>query len=325
MNSSNRSANIALVGATGLVGREFLKLVEERDFPFKDFYLFSSKKSAGTKLKIKGKIYTVKEFNKNDFQNIDLAFFATSAEESIKYIGEIKKFKTVCIDNSSAFRLKKNIPLVVPEINFNTINNRTKIIANPNCSTIQLVLVLNSLLTIENIHSVNVSTYQAISGAGKDALTKFFEQKDGKYKKGEPVFFNNLIQHIGNYKKGWCEEENKIINETRKILNNYSLNVSATTIRVPIINSHTEVVTVEFKRKINFKKIVDVLQKTPYLILLKETDPISVSGTNLVFVSRLRKDKFFNNRIHFIITADNLRIGAALNGIKIAERIIYES
>lgn len=324
MNLPNKNLNIALIGATGLVGKEFIKLVEERDFPFKGLYLFSSKKSAGTKFKIKGKIYTVKEFDKKDFQNIDLAFFATSAEESIKFIEQIKDFKTVCIDNSSAFRLKKNIPLVVPEINFEKINRRTKIIANPNCSTIQLVLVLNSLLKIENIHSVNVSTYQAISGAGKDALTAFFEQKDGKYKKGEPIFFNNLIQHIGKYKNDWCEEENKIINETRKILNNKNLYVSATTIRVPVINSHTEAVTVEFKRKVDLKQVTNILKKTPYLILLKETDPISVSGTNLVFVSRLRKDKFFDNRIHFVITADNLRIGAALNGIKIAERIIYE-
>lgn len=325
MNSQNKNVNIALVGATGLVGKEFLKLVEERDFPFNQIYLFSSKKSAGTTFKIKGKIYTVKEFNKKYFRNIDIAFFATSAEESIKYIKQIQEFNTVCIDNSSAFRSKKNIPLVVPEINFETVKRRTKIIANPNCSTIQLVLVLNSLLKIEDIHSVNVSTYQAISGAGKDALKSFFEQKDGKYKKDETIFFNNLIQHIGKFKKDWCEEENKIINETRKILNNKSLYVSATTIRVPVVNSHTEVVTVDFKRKIDLKKVVDILKKNPYLILLKETDPISVSGTNIVFVSRLRKDKFLDNRIHLVITADNLRIGAALNGIKIAERIVYES
>jgi len=324
LNLQNKKANIALVGATGLVGVEFLKLLEERDFPFNRLYLFSSQKSAGLKLKVKGKIYTVREFDKNLFQNIDIAFFATSAEESKKYISLIKDFKTVSIDNSSAFRLKRDIPLIVPEINFENVKKTTKLIANPNCSTIQLVLVLKSLLQFGQIDSINVSTYQAISGAGRDALSTFFEQAKGKNKKGSPIFYNNLIQHIGSFKGEWCEEENKIINETRKILNKKDLKISATTVRVPVVNSHTEVVNVEFKNNVSLAKIKSVINKTPYLILLPETDPISVSGTNLVFVSRLRKDKFRDNVIHFIVTADNLRIGAALNGIKIAERIVYE-
>lgn len=324
MNLQSKKVNIALVGATGLVGIEFLKLLEERDFPFNNLYLFSSQKSAGLKLKVKGKFYTVKEFKRDLFKNIDIAFFATSAEESKKYTSLIKEFKTISIDNSSAFRLKKDIPLVVPEINFENVKKTTKLIANPNCSTIQLVLVLNTLLQVEQIESINVSTYQAISGAGKDALNRFFEQTKGKNKEGYPIFFNNLIQHIGNFKGKWCEEENKIIDETRKILNKKNLKISATTIRVPVVNSHTEVVNLEFKNRISISKIKNALNKTPYLVLLDETDPVSVSGTNLVFISRLRKDKFRDNVIHFIVTADNLRIGAALNGIKIAERIIYE-
>jgi len=152
----------------------------------------------------------------------------------------------------------------------------------------------------------------------------FLNKQKVKIKKVTPIFYNNLIQHIGSFKGEWCEEENKIINETRKILNKKDLKISATTVRVPVVNSHTEVVNVEFKNNVSLAKIKSVINKTPYLILLPETDPISVSGTNLVFVSRLRKDKFRDNVIHFIVTADNLRIGAALNGIKIAERIVYE-
>lgn len=324
MNLQNKKVNLALVGATGLVGIEFIKILNERDFPFNKLFLFASEKNFGKKIKVKDKLYTVNRFDEKYFDDIDIAFFATSTKDSLKMIKMIKNKKTVSIDNSSAFRMKENVPLVVPEVNFNKIKKRNKIIANPNCSTIQLVTVLNLLRQVDKINSVVVSTYQAISGGGKELMNIFLKQQKGIYSENEPAVFNNLIQFIGKFKNGFCEEEYKIINETKKILENKKLRITATTIRVPVLNSHTQSVMVEFKKNVGIDKIKKIINNSPSIVLTDITDPISVSGTNLIFVSRLRKDPFFKNRIHFIITADNLRIGAALNGIKIAERLIDE-
>ncbi len=314
--------NLAIVGATGLVGKEFIKLIEERKFPYNKLFLFASSKNKGKRIKVNNKFHIVKEFKEELFHNIDIAFFSAGKSIDKKLVPLAKKHGTICIDNSSAFRMHNNIPLIVPEINFNTIK-KSKIIANPNCSTIQLVLVLDILKRFK-IKRVNITTFQAVSGAGKDLLETYKNQS--KEKKGPlniPIY-NNVLQSIGKKDKyGFCEEENKLINETRKILNNYSLQINATTLRVPVSHVHVESVEVEFSKNIDMKNIKSLLKKYPERIkLMEEIINMNIKNSNFVYITRLRKDKFKDNTIHFLVSADNLRIGAALNGIKIAEKLI---
>ncbi len=316
--------NIAVIGATGLVGRTFLKLIEERNFPFKDICLISSPESENTILTVNGKEYKTVQFNEKLFYDIDIAFFSAGSINNSKFVPLAVSKDTVCIDNSSAFRMDNNIPLIVPEVNIHSLSKYDKIISNPNCSTIQLVIVLNAIRDIYSIKRINVVSAQAISGAGKTMLKTLKKQRNDIDTFNEPIFFNNIIQHIGEIDSfGYCDEELKIINETRKILNTNNLDISATTMRVPVENVHTEAITIEFNNKVEVEKIKQVLKKHKKSIrLVGETNNIKVYGSDYVYISRLRYDKFNNKIIHMIVTADNLRVGAALNGIKIAEALI---
>ncbi|MGE3062627.1 MAG: aspartate-semialdehyde dehydrogenase [bacterium] len=320
------SINIGVVGATGLVGREFLSLMEERNFPVKDLYLFASDKSIGKRMKFRGRQYKVLPFSKEIFRNIHMAFFSAGADIDMKLVPKAAAQGTICIDNSSAFRMNRNIPLIVPEINFNRIKKTNRIIANPNCSTIQLVLVLDILRKLYSIKSVCVSTYQAVSGAGRESLELYLKQSSKQMRSGNPQFFDNIIQRIGQIdENGYCEEEMKIVNETKKILNDRSIQISPTAMRVPLSNVHTESVIVSFKEKISLKRIKNAFDKnTNNVLLVNELDSCDASRSNITFVSRLRRDLHSADKLLMIISADNLRVGAALNGIRIAERILNE-
>ncbi|MDD3803222.1 MAG: aspartate-semialdehyde dehydrogenase [bacterium] len=321
---SNLSVNLGIVGATGLVGREFISLIEERNFPVKNLFLFASDKSIGKKIKFQNKYIRVMPFSEKIFQTIDMAFFSAGTDIDKELVPLAAKQGAVCIDNSSAFRMNKNIPLVVPEINFSSIKESDRIIANPNCSTIQLVLVLDILRKLSPISAVDVSTYQAISGAGRDPLDTFIKESKTNDHKNPPKFYDNVIQSIGSINKnGYCEEEMKIVNETKKIMKEHKLKISPTTMRVPASNVHTESVSVALKHFVPTNKIIKAFEKNANNVLLvDEIKSSNASGSNITFVSRLRRDLNDRKRILFIITADNLRVGAALNGIRIAERLL---
>lgn len=323
---SPSSVNVAIVGATGLVGMEFLSLLEERKFPFSNLFLFASDRSVGKKIDFMGKKREVLPFKADLFSQIDIAFFSAGAEIDRKLVPQAAKMGAVCIDNSSAFRMDKGIPLVVPEVNFSSVKRNDKIIANPNCSTIQLVLVLNILRRLSPVASVDVSTYQAVSGAGREPLEEFERQSRSLSRGNKVQYFSNIIQKIGPVlDNGYCEEEMKLVNETRKILSDSKISVSPTAMRVPLSNVHTESVAVTFTENVSLERVKKVLRKGDNSVLLvDEIDSADVSKSNITFVSRLRRDLKNKKKFLMIITADNLRVGAALNGIRIAERILRE-
>lgn len=319
--------NIAIVGATGLVGREFIKLLAERKLKYNKIFLFASDGSAGKYINIPGRGKTeVLKFNESLFREIDIAFFSAGTDVDRVCVPKAAKMGTICIDNSSAFRMKKNVPLVVPEINFSSVHRKDRIIANPNCSTIQLVLVLDLLMKTGTVKRIFISTYQAVSGAGKEALDKYRDESRGKTELNSKSYFGNIIQTIGSVgANGYCEEEMKIVNETRKILKKPLLQITPTVMRVPVLNAHTESLSVEFEGKADLKKIRSVLGKNCNWVKLCDfASPAEASGKDFTYVSRLRRDLSNEKIVNMIITADNLRVGAALNGIKIAERIMYE-
>ena len=320
------SVNVGIIGATGLVGQEFISLLEERNFPVKELYLFASDNSIGRKMRFGKKLYEVLPFKANLFKSIDIAFFSAGADIDKILVPQAAEMGAVCIDNSSAFRMNKKVPLVVPEINFKDIKKSDRIIANPNCSTIQLVLVLDTLRRLSKIVSVDVSTYQAVSGAGREPLEMYFSQSLKRKRDAKTQFYGNIIQKIGPISKdNDCEEEMKIVFETRKILSDEKMKISPTTMRVPLPNVHTESIIVEFKDKITVKNIEEALLNNKNNVLfVNDMDSMDADKSNITFVSRLRRDLDNEKRFLMIITADNLRVGAALNGIRIAERIINE-
>lgn len=315
--------DIAVVGATGLVGRTFLNLLETRDFEYDRLFLYASEKNEGKKIRVKGRLHTVHAFREEDFSNIDIAFFSCGSALSLKIVPKCAERGTICIDNSSAFRMYKKVPLIVPEINFNSYKKNMKIIANPNCSTIQLALALNTFIGEMPVERIDVSTYQAVSGAGRDLLKTYKEQSRGR--KGIlPVnIYDNVLQSIGKTDRSMSnEEEIKIVNETRKILNTPKLSIGATCMRVPVSLVHVESVTLRFESKSSMTELRKLLQKNRIGVkLVEETVNEKVAGTDYVFVSRLRKDLSNEKTVSFIVSADNLRVGAALNGIRIAEKL----
>lgn len=315
--------DIAVVGATGLVGKTFIKLLEERDFPFDNLHLYASAKNSGRKIRVKGRYYTVRTFSKKDFEHIDIAFYSCGSQLSKTLVPEAASMGTVCIDNSSAFRMNKKVPLIVPEINFKAYRQQ-KIIANPNCSTIQLTLALDCVMHDMPVSRIDVSTYQAVSGAGRDLLETYRTQAKGKKGVLDIEIFDNVIQSIGKISSnGSNEEEIKIVNETRKIMGKSKLNIGSTCMRVPVSNTHVESVTVRFRNEPDMPKLKKLLQNnTNGVKLVKETVNSKVSGSDTVFVSRLRRDLSDKKTVSFIVSADNLRVGAALNGIRIAERLL---
>ena len=334
--------NVAILGATGAVGQEFLNLIEERNFPFAELKLLASKRSAGKKIQFMGKEYTVEEATDASFEGVDIALFAGGAA-SKTFAPAAVKAGAVVIDNSSAFRMDPEVPLVVPEVNPEAIASHKGIIANPNCSTIIMVMALKPLYDVSKIKRIVVSTYQAVSGGGKEAMAELEEQVKA-INEGREVVANilpgaslakhyqiafNLIPQIDVFKENLStKEEMKMIDETKKIMSDDSLRITATTVRVPVYRSHAESVNVEFEDEISVEKAREVLAAFPGVTLTDNPDeqvypmPLETSGKDDVEVGRIRKDYSIDNGLNFWVCGDQIRKGAALNALQIAEYMI---
>ena len=335
-----KNYKLAIVGATGLVGRTALKVLEEKNIPNFEYTLFSSSKSAGTKLKFLNQEYTVQELKDNSFDSgFDFAIFSAGAETS-KHFAPIAASKgCIVIDNSSAFRMDENVPLIVPEVNFKDIVNHNNIIANPNCSTIQAVVVLKPLDDNFKIKRIVYSTYQAVSGAGKLGLQDLENgsnmqlhqspsPKAQLLKFSHPIY-DNCLPHIDSFLiNGYTKEEMKMINETRKILGHPSLPITATAVRVPVKNCHGESINIEFENSFKIDDVKSILKKSPGIVvqddIQNEIYPLATeaNGHDEVFVGRIRKDYSIANALNLWVVADNLRKGAASNAIQIIEKLI---
>lgn len=322
---------IAIVGATGLVGRSVIKVLEERQLPIESYGLFATKSSAGKIISILGQDYTVQELNENSFDSgYDFAIFAAGGNISKEYAPIAKEHGCIVVDNSSYFRMDENVPLVVPEVNPDDICHHNGIIANPNCSTIQAMLPLKALEDKYKIKRIVYSTYQAVSGAGKDALSDL-ENTDGStpLKKFPHPIYNNCLPHIDVFMdNGYTKEELKMINETRKILHRHDLKITATTVRVPVTNSHSESINVEFENDFNLKDLISTLKNFPNIVVLDNPSineypmPINATGHDEVFVGRIRRDDSVKSGINLWVVADNIRKGAATNAVQIVETLI---
>jgi aspartate-semialdehyde dehydrogenase len=326
-----KKVNVAIVGATGMVGRTFLKVLEERSFPIDNLYLFSSARSAGSKVEFAGKEYTVEELNENSFdRGIQIALFSAGGSISEKYAPIAASKGVIVVDNSSAWRMDKNVPLVVPEVNPEAVKDHKGIIANPNCSTIQAMVPLKPLHDKYKIKRIIYSTYQAVSGSGVKG-TKDLE--DGI--KGIPNQFYphpiayNCLPHIDVFmENGYTKEEMKMIDETMKILNDYNLKITATTVRVPVVNGHSESVNVEFEKEFEIDELKEVLANFEGLELVDDIDnnvyptAFELSGRDEVFVGRIRRDFSVDSGINMWVVADNIRKGASTNAVQIAELLL---
>ncbi|AOT68827.1 aspartate-semialdehyde dehydrogenase [Geosporobacter ferrireducens] len=327
-----RKVNLAVVGATGMVGRTFLKVLEERDFAYENLYLFASAKSAGEKVICKGKEYIVEELTEASFDRpIDIALFSAGGDIS-KIFAPIAASKGVTVvDNSSAWRMDENVPLVVPEVNPQDISWNKGIIANPNCSTIQAVVSLKPLHESYGIKRIIYSTYQSVSGTGVKGVVDLEEGLKGNDLMAaypHPIA-NNCLPHIDVFQEnGYTKEEMKMILETQKILGDYDLKITATTVRVPIVNCHSESINVELEKAFELKEIVELLGQSPGIVV--QDDPSSnlyplartAAGTDEVYVGRIRRDFSVENGLNLWVVADNIRKGAATNAIQIAELLI---
>lgn len=326
-----KNYKLAIVGATGLVGRTALKVLEEKNFPNFEYKLFCSKKSAGTKVKFMEKEYIANELTENSFdEGFNFAIFSAGGETSKKFAPIAASKGCIVIDNSSAFRMDKNVPLVVPEVNPDDIFWNTGIIANPNCSTIQAVVALKPLDDKYKIKRIIYSTYQAVSGAGVNALEDLHSQADyNNLKKFSHPIYNNCLPHIDVFMDdGYTKEEHKMINETKKILGNENLKITATTVRVPIENCHGESINIEFEKDFNLDDVKQLLKNSKGIVLYdditKDIYPIATvaNGTDNVYVGRLRRDFSQPNTLNMWCVADNIRKGAASNAIQIMQKII---
>lgn len=323
---------VAIVGSTGLVGRTVLKILEEKNFKNCTFTLFSSKKSAGSKIVFMGQNYIIQELTENSFNfKFDYAIFCAGGTVSEKFIPIAVESGCTVIDNSSFYRMKSDVPLVVPEVNPEKIFENKGIIANPNCSTIQAVVALKPLDQKYHIKRVVYSTYQAVSGAGKAGIEDLENGfKNISPKKFPHPIFNNCLPHIDTFlEDGYTKEEYKMINETRKILNKPYLPVTATCVRVPVKNCHSESINVEFKNNFDLYEVKMLLQNSPGIILVDDNEknyyPLAskADGCDDVFVGRIRRDYSVQFGINFWVVSDNLRKGAASNAVQILEKLIY--
>ena len=326
-----KDLKLAIVGATGLVGRSVIKVLEEKKLPIKEYVLFSSKKSAGTTLEILGKKYVVKELTENSFdEGFDFAIFSAGGEVSKKFAPIAASKGCIVIDNSSTFRMDPDVPLVVPEVNFEDAKLNKGIIANPNCSTIQAVLPLKALDDKYKIKRIVYSTYQAVSGAGRSGLEDLSNTDGSKpLKKFPHPIYNNCLPHIDVFMdNGYTKEEMKMINETRKILHRPNLKITATTVRVPVTNSHSESINVEFEQDFNMDDLVNTLKNFPNIIVQDDVKSniypmaINATGHDEVFVGRIRRDESVDYGINLWVVADNIRKGAASNAVQILEKLI---
>ena len=324
---------LAIVGATGPVRRKVLEVLEEFNLPIDEYVLFASSKSAGQKINFMNKEYTVQELNESSFNNgFNFAIFSAGGDTSKRFSPIAASKGCIVIDNSSAFRMDENVPLVVPEVNPEDIKANHGIIANPNCSTIQAVVPLKVLDEKYQIKRIVYNTYQAVSGAGKSGVDDLNNGIKGIEPKKFPYpIFNNCLPHIDVFlDNGYTKEEMKMINETRKILNKPDLKITATTVRVPVVNSHSESINVELEKDFDINDLIDLLKNTNGIIVQDDIKnniyPLATKATghNEVFVGRIRRDESVDSGINFWCVADNIRKGAATNAVQILEKLINE-
>lgn len=326
-----KKANIGIIGATGMVGRTFLKVLEERNFPIDNLYLFSSKKSAGSKVMFKNKEYIVEELKEDSFtKDIDIALFSAGGEISKKFAPIAKENGVIVVDNSSAWRMNQEVPLVVPEVNPEDLKWHDGIISNPNCSTIQSVVPLKVLHDAFKIKRIIYSTYQAVSGSGVEGISDLENGINGGENKKYPhqIAFN-CIPHIDDFMDNlYTKEEMKMIEETKKILNDQNIRVTATTVRVPVKYGHSVSMNIEFERDFELSKIYELLENVDGLVIMDDIQnniypmPTYVQDKDEVYVGRIRRDFSVENGINMWVVADNIRKGAATNTVQIAELIL---
>lgn len=332
-----KKPNLAVLGATGVVGREILLILVENDVPFENIKFLASSKSAGKKIEFKGKEYTIEEATPDSFEGVNIVLASAGGSTSLALAKEAVKRGCVYIDNSSAFRMEKDVPLVIAGVNHDDLKKHHGIVANPNCSTSQLMLVLKPLHDYAKIKRLIVSTYQAVSGAGLAAINELRESTEASLK-GEKfenkkfvkdIAFNVIPQIDVFCENGYTKEEMKVVNETKKILHlDEETPITCTAVRVPVFNSHSEAVTIEFEKEMTPEKARELLENAWGVEVMDDIDnmvfptPKDTAGKNPVYVGRIRKDLAFDNGISLWCVADNLRIGAALNTVRIAEKVI---
>lgn len=332
-----KKPNLAVLGATGVVGREILSILVENDVPFENIKFLASSKSAGKKIEFKGKEYTIEEATPDSFEGVNIVLASAGGSTSLALAKEAVKRGCVYIDNSSAFRMEKDVPLVIASVNHDDLKKHQGIVANPNCSTSQLMLVLKPLHDYAKIKRLIVSTYQAVSGAGLAAINELRDSTEASLK-GEKfenkkfvkdIAFNVIPQIDVFCDNGYTKEEMKVVNETKKILHlDEETPITCTAVRVPVFNSHSEAVTIEFEKEMTPEKARELLENAWGVEVMDDIDnmvfptPKDTAGKNPVYVGRIRKDLAFDNGISLWCVADNLRIGAALNTVRIAEKVI---
>jgi len=327
---------VAVVGATGAVGNEMIETLEHRDFPVEKLRLFASERSEGKALKYREKEVLVESLNEQSFKGIDIALFSAGAERSKIWAPVAAGSGCVVVDNSSQWRMDPGVPLVVPEVNPHDLKWHKGIIANPNCSTIQMVVVLKPIHDAAKIRRVVVTTFQAVSGTGQKAIDELLQQttdllnfKEIKRNVYPYQIAFNVLPHIDKFlENGYTKEEMKMVNETRKILGDGSIKITATTVRVPVFRCHSESLNIETEKKIIPNEVRAILSGAPGVIVYDAPDkniypiPIDVAGKDETYVGRIREDESIENGINMWIVADNLRKGAALNAVQIAETLI---
>ena len=328
--------NVAVMGATGAVGTCILDILAERDFPINNLKLLASARSAGKKITFKGKEYTVEELTADSFKGVEIVLSSAGAGRSAEFAPYAVKAGAVVIDNTSQFRMDHDVPLVVPEVNPQDIKKHKGIIANPNCSTIQMLVALAPIHKVAGIKKIVVSTYQAVSGAGQTAIEELKNQiqnwEPGKRFKAEKFQYQiaaNLIPHIDVFmENGYTKEEMKMVNETRKILHDDDIRVCPTCVRVPVFSAHSESISIETEKKITPQEVRDLLSKAPGIEVVDDPSnniypmPLDAEGKDATYVGRIREDLSVDNGIAMWVVSDNLRKGAALNAVQIAEELI---
>lgn len=334
------AVNVAIVGATGAVGQEVLRILAERKFPIRELTLLASARSAGKKIDFAGKTYTVQELTKDSFKGVNIAFFSAGGSISKEFAPAAVSAGAVVIDKSSAFRMKQGVPLVVPEVNPEQIARHNGLIANPNCSTIILDVAVWPLHKMNRVRRIVMSTYQAVSGAGVGGLEEL-DRQTRAYAGGQPIerkqfqhqIVNNVFSHDSKVaENGYNEEENKTVNETRKIFGDDRIMISATCVRVPIPRAHSESINLEFDRPMSAKEAREILSKAPGIRLVDDPEknhfpmPLEASGQDDVLVGRIRQDlsREDGRGIDLFISGDQIRKGAATNAVQIAERLIAQ-
>lgn len=322
---------LALVGATGLVGRTAIEVLEEKNLPISEYVFFASKRSAGSIMELLGQDYVVRELNEHSFdEGFDFAIFSAGGDVSRKFAPIAASKGCIVIDNSSTFRMDKNVPLVVPEVNSEDLKSNSGIIANPNCSTIQAVVALKPLDVKYGIKRIVYSTYQAVSGAGQKGVQDLQDTLNGLEPKKFPhPIANNCLPHIDVFTdSGYTKEELKMINETRKILHKPDLRVTATCVRVPVMNSHSESINVEFENDFDLEELKEVLKNSPGIILMdnpaENIYPLATraTGSDEVYIGRIRRDDSVPFGVNIWVVSDNVRKGAASNAIQIMEKLM---